>query len=332
MRKLIAELPDQLRWAAELDLPGATEAEEALVAGMGGSGIAGDIAAAVAEGAGRRVSVHKSYGLPGWAKRADPLAVLVSHSGNTEETLSAAAAALSAGIRPAVVTTGGRLGDMAEEKGWPLVIAPPGPQPRAAVGYLAGGVLRLLESAGILEGTSDDLHEAAEVVARLLGAGEGPAVALAADLAEALEGRVAVIYGEHGLAAVAANRWKTQLNENGKAPAYWSVLPELDHNEVVGWDAFPDLGRDRVGVVTLCDRETHPRVALRARLTTESIESKVAVAGEVEALGESALARLFSLIVIGDLVSVAVAERAGVDPMSVEPITALKRRLAEEEG
>ncbi len=332
MRNLIAELPAQLRWAAEVSLIDGIEAEEALVAGMGGSGIAGDIAAVVAEERGRRSSVHKSYGLPGWAKRTDPLVVLVSHSGDTEETLSAAAAALSAGIRPAAVTTGGRLGDMAAEKGWPLVMAPPGPQPRAAVGYLAGGVLRLLESAGMLQGTADDLREAAAVVERLLGGGDGPAVALAADLAEALEGRVAVIYGEHGLAAVAANRWKTQLNENGKAPAYWSVLPELNHNEIVGWDAFPELGRDRVGVVTLCDREAHPRVALRARLTTESIEGRVAVAGEVEAQGESALARLFSLFVIGDLVSVSVAERAGVDPMTVEPIAALKRRLAEEEG
>jgi hypothetical protein len=262
VRNLIAELPAQLRWAAEVSLIDGIEAEEALVAGMGGSGIAGDIAAVVAEERGRRSSVHKSYGLPGWAKRTDPLVVLVSHSGDTEETLSAAAAALSAGIRPAAVTTGGRLGDMAAEKGWPLVMAPPGPQPRAAVGYLAGGVLRLLESAGMLQGTADDLREAAAVVERLLGGGDGPAVALAADLAEALEGRVAV----------------------------------------------------------------------RARLTTESIEGRVAVAGEVEAQGESALARLFSLFVIGDLVSVSVAERAGVDPMTVEPIAALKRRLAEEEG
>lgn len=332
MRGLIAELPAQLRWAAAIDPPEVSGAEEALVAGMGGSGIAGDIAAAAAEASGRRVTVHKSYGLPSWAGRADPLVALVSHSGDTEETLSSAEAARRGGMRPVVVTGGGRLGAMAAEWGWPAVIVPPGSQPRAAVGHLAGGLLRLLEGAGIVPDTVGDLHEAAAVVERLLGDGDGPAVALAGDLAEALEDRVAVIYGEHGLAAVAAGRWKAQLNENGKAPAYWSVLPELDHNEVVGWDAFPELGRDRIGVITLCDRGAHPRVALRARLTTESIEGKVGVVGEVEAQGESPLARLFSLIVIGDLVSVAVAERAGVDPMPVAPIAELKRRLAEEEA
>jgi glucose/mannose-6-phosphate isomerase len=332
VRSLIAELPEQLRWAASLDVPEIAEAEEALVVGMGGSGIAGDVAVTIAENAGRRVAVHKSYGLPSWAKRVDPLVVLVSHSGDTEETMSAAAAAISAGIKPGAVATGGRLGAMAAERNWPTVAVPTGPQPRAAIGYLAGGVLRLLEGAGILPALADDLTEAAEVIERLLGDGDGPAVALAADLAEALEDRVAVIYGEHGLAVVAATRWKTQLNENGKAPAYWSVLPELDHNEIVGWDAFPDLGRDRIGVVTLCDREAHPRVALRAKLTIESMESKVSVAGVVEAQGESALARLFSLILVGDLLSVAVAERAGIDPMAVEPINALKRRLSEEDG
>lgn len=329
MRDLIAELPVQLRWAAGLKPPQIPPSEEALVTGMGGSGISGDIAAVVAEAAGRRVVVHKSYGLPGWVRRSSPLVVAVSHSGNTEETLASAAAALSAGLKPAAVTTGGRLAELASERGWPLIDAPAGPQPRAAVGYLAGGVLRALEAAGILPSQRDDLLEAAEVVESLLQ--EGSAAALADELAEALDERVAVIYGGHGVAAVAANRWKTQINENGKAPAYWSVLPELDHNEIVGWDAHPKLGADRIGVVTLCDRDTHPRVALRARLTTELVDGRVGVAGEVEAQGESVAARLFSLILVGDLVSVSIAERAGVDPMPVDVIESLKRRLAQED-
>jgi glucose/mannose-6-phosphate isomerase len=130
---------------------------------------------------------------------------------------------------------------------------------------------------------------------------------------------------------VAANRWKCQINENGKAPAYWSVLPELDHNEIVGWEAFPGLGSNRIGIVTLCDRDAHPRLGLRARLTTELIEARAAIVGEVEAQGDSVAARLFSLIVIGDLLSVAIAERAGIDPMPVDVIETLKQRLAEEE-
>jgi glucose/mannose-6-phosphate isomerase len=332
MRELIAGLPEQLRWTAGLEPPTVAPADEILVTGMGGSGIAGDIAGVVADGQGGRVGVHKSYGLPGWAGRTSPQVVAVSHSGNTEETLSSVAAALAAGLEPGAVTTGGRLGEMAAERGWPLVTAPPGPQPRAAVGYLAGGVLRIAEAAGVVPAVSADLLEAADVVEELLGDGDGPGVALAEDLAESLTGRVTVVYGGHGLAAVAANRWKTQINENGKAPAYWSVLPELDHNEIVGWEAYPRVSRESIGIVTLCDRDAHPRVDLRARLTGELIAGSVGIAGEVEAQGESVLARLFSLIVIGDLVSVAIAERADMDPMPVDVIQSLKKRLAEEEA
>jgi len=332
MRDLIAELPDQLRWAAGLDLPEIPNATELLVAGMGGSGIAGDIAGAVAESGGGRIGVHKSYGLPGWVGAAAPQLVAVSHSGNTEETMSSVAAGLSAGLTPAAVTTGGRLGEMAADRGWPMIQVPAGPQPRAAVGYLAGATLRLAEAAGVLPMMSDDLNEAADVVAMLLGDGDGPGAALADDLAECLGGRIAVIYGGYGPAAVAANRWKCQINENGKAPAYWSVLPELDHNEIVGWEALPKLSKDRIGIVTLCDSEAHPRVGLRARLTADVVGDRVGIVGDVEALGESLVARLFSLIVIGDLVSVSIAERADMDPMPVDAIESLKRRLAEEEA
>ncbi|MBU1226257.1 MAG: bifunctional phosphoglucose/phosphomannose isomerase [Actinobacteria bacterium] len=330
MAGLIAELPDQLRWAAGLTPPEVAAADEILVAGMGGSGIAGDIAGAVADASGGRIGVHKSYGLPGWAARSRPLLVAVSHSGNTEETLSSVAAAVEAGLAPAVVTTGGRLGELASDGGWPMIVAPSGPQPRAAVGYLAGATLRLAEAAGVVPPLSADLAEAADVVEMLIGGGVGPGVALAEDLAEGLEGRVAVIYGGHGPAAVAANRWKCQINENGKAPAYWSVLPELDHNEIVGWEAYPKL-TDRIGIVTLFDRDAHPRVALRAGLTAALVGDRVGIVGEVESQGESLVARLFSLIVIGDLLSVAIAERAGMDPMPVDVIQSLKQRLAEEE-
>jgi glucose/mannose-6-phosphate isomerase len=169
--------------------------------------------------------------------------------------------------------------------------------------------------------------EAAAVVEGLL---DGPGAALASDIADALRGRVAVIVGGSAVGAAAANRWKTQINENGKAPAFWSELPELDHNEIVGWTAWPELSRDRVGVVWLRDAGDHPRVALRARLTADLVRTTTGIAGEVHATGESALARLFGLIAIGDLVSVEVAERAGVDPMPVDVIEELKSRLAGE--
>ena len=330
MRDLIAGLPGQLRWAAGLEPPAPARAAEALVIGMGGSGIAGSIASVVADACGSRVSVHRSYGLPSWAVSTRPLVVAVSHSGEAEETLSGVEEARRAGLPLAAVTTGGRLAALASGDGFALVPTPEVPQPRAAVGYLAGALLRLLEKAGLLPSQQEGLREAADVVERLLGGGRGPAVALADDLAAALDHRVAVVYGGEGLEAVAAYRWKTQINENGKAIAYCSVLPELDHNEVEAWSAYPGISRDRVGVVWLHDPLGDPRLARRARITREALTGRVGMAGEVHAHGEGVLARLFSLIVVGDLVAVSLAERAGTDAVAVAVISALKERLAVE--
>ena len=328
MRDLIGTLPDQLRWAARLEVPAPAPAAEALVTGMGGSGIAGSLAAVVAAADGRRVGVHRSYGLPGWAGTVRPLVVAVSHSGDTEETLSAVDAAGQLGLDRVAVTTGGRLAARAAEAGFPVVITPAVPQPRAAVGYLTGAVLRLLEAAGVVPPQSAGLLEAADVVERLLDGGRGAAVALAEDLAGALYDRLVVIYGAEGGPAVAAYRWKTQINENGKAIAYTSSFPELDHNEIEAWAAYPDLARNRVGVVWLHDPTEDPRLVRRAQVSRGLIEGRVGMAGEVHAQGEGALARLFSLTVVGDLVAVSLAERAGMDPVKVEVIAALKEHLA----
>jgi glucose/mannose-6-phosphate isomerase len=219
---------------------------------------------------------------------------------------------------------------MAADAGWPIVRVPHGPQPRAAMGYLTGAALRVVEAAGLVPPQGAALGEAADVVDRILEGGDGPGFGLADDLAAALDGRVAVICGGEGAGAVAAGRWKTQINENGKAPAYAAVLPELDHNEVVGWEAFPRLSEDRFGLVWLHDAGDHPRVAARARITAELLDGKVGSAGDVYSVGTGLLARVFSLTVVGDLVSDAIATRAGVDPMPVEVIAELKKRLADE--
>jgi len=325
MRDLIAELPAQLRWAAETPPPEMPFADSALIVGMGGSGVAGDVAAVFAASQGRFVSVHKSYGLPHWVDSVRPLVIGVSHSGNTEETLSAVGATIERGLAAAATATGGSLAGLADEYGLPFLEVPPGPQPRAAMGYLSGAVLRMLEAAGVVGATATDLLEAADVVEGML---DGDAVEEAETIADALDGRVAVVYGGTGVAAAAASRWKTQINENAKSPAYWSVFPELNHNELVGWTAHPGLGADCLGVVFLSDSQDDERIRRRARLTRD-LMSGVAIGGEVASRGKGVLARLFSLVLVGDLVSVALAERAGVDPMPVDVITELKKRLAE---
>lgn len=330
MRRLIADLPAQLRWAADLAPPPVQPAAEALVLGMGGSAFAGSAAALVAGQAGRRAVVHRSYGLPSWAAAARPLVVAVSHSGGTKETLDGLQAARTAGLPLAMVTGGGELAALAAAEGHPLVEVCSPPPPRSAAGCLTGSVLRIFEAAGLVPPQSDGLREAADVVESLVGKGDGPAAALADDLAAALDHRVAVVYGAEGVGALAAYRWKTQINENAKAIAYCSPLPELDHNEIEAWSTYPGISRDRIGVVWLRDPGDDPRLVRRADVTRDLLAGRVGLAGEVHAQGEGLLARLFSLVVVGDLLSVSLAERAGVDPVKVEVISSLKERLAGE--
>lgn len=325
MESMIATLPDQFRWAAGLETPDVPAAASALVCGMGGSGISGDVAGAIADGP---VFVHKNYGLPAWASTLpDPIIVAVSYSGNTEETLSAVRAARVEGLRVVAVSGGGALSELAAEKGWPIVQVPGGLQPRAAFGYLAGAVARVLEGAGIV--TETGLEEASAVTATLLGESlKGPGRLLADDLADGLAGKVTVVLGSRHT-AVAASRWKTQINENAKSPAFVSLLPEADHNEVEAWTTLGTALRRTVGVVTLRDESEHPRVRARFEPTIELVGEGATVVGEVWSQGTTRLARLASLAVIGDLVSLRLARTAGVDPVSVDAIQELKRTLGE---
>ena len=329
MLDMVAGLSAQYRWAADLDPPAMGRAETVLICGMGGSAISGDLAAAAVPSA--LVVVNKAYSLPGWAAAVRPVVIAVSYSGNTEETRSAVDEALALGLPIAVVAGGGALGDLADQRNLPIVRVPNGLQPRAALGYLTGSVLRLLESAGIAEPQTDALNEAASVVGELWGDGPtGPAGQLAGDLAEGLAGRISLIYGSSGLTTPVAQRWKTQINENGKRPAFWSVLPELDHNEIVGWTALEALTRRSVGIVSLRDRDEHPQVQRRFALTASLIAGSVPAIGEVWSQGESRLARMASLALIGDMLSVQLAEQEGVDPVPVEVIEHLKVLLNEE--
>jgi glucose/mannose-6-phosphate isomerase len=328
MKTMIAGFGEQFRWAADLEPVEIEQASHVLVAGMGGSGISGDFATALAN---VPVVVNKSYGLPGWVKSAEPLVIAMSYSGNTEETLSAAESAAAQGLTPAVVTGGGTLAGWATEYGWPSVTVPGGLQPRAALGYLLGGLLHLLNSAGAASVDRTDLVAAADIAESISGEG-GSGWALAGDLAEGLNGRIVAVYGGGGITAPVAQRWKTQINENAKWPAWYSVLPELDHNEIVSWTTLADLTRRHVGIVSLRDRAEPPGVAARFSHTAEITGSDVSWVGEVWSQGNSALERMVSLAAMGDLVSLELARLAGVDPVPVDAIESLKRKLAEEGG
>ncbi len=330
MLSQINSLGDQLRWAEEVDAPHIGTFSEVLYVGMGGSGIAGDYAGAIALPSATRVSVHKGYGpIPPWAIRQRPLVIAASYSGNTEETLDMVTSAWESGLTVASITTGGRLGELTAQHGWRGIAVPVGMQPRAAVGYMLGGVVRLLESSKSIDDQRLALLEAADTADEMIAEGS-QAWQHAEKIAERLEGRIPIIYGGGPVSRAVAQRWKTQFNENAKIPAWYSSLPELDHNEVTGWETMPETTREHVGIVVLTDRTDHDRVGKRITHTRALTSEAVPWVAEVASSGSSTLARLISLTVVGDLASFMLADRLGVDPVPVATIENLKRLLTED--
>ena len=326
----IQSLGSQLRWATKIETPSIGTSSEVLYAGMGGSGIAGDYLGAIAEPFGTRVTVHKGYSpVPLWAVRQRPLVLAASYSGNTEETLDFAVAAHESGLPVATITTGGRLGELSNKHKWPSVRVPSGTQPRAAAGYMVGAALRVLESAYAVDDQRLNFAEAADLADDALAEGSTE-WAQAGAIATSLGGRIPIIYGGGPVSGVVAQRWKTQINENAKVPAWYSLLPELDHNEITGWETLTALTAKSLGIVALRDRSDHDRIDPRLAHTSALTENAVPWVGEVTSSGISILARLISLTTVGDLVSWMLAEKAGVDPVPVITIEKLKKLLVED--
>lgn len=332
MFEAAASLPEQVAAAPEaargLDgLPDHDYVENVVVVGMGGSGIAGDVMVAVAGPfLPVPITVVKAYDLPDFVG-AGSLVFAISFSGDTEETVEAAGEALSAGASLVAVTSGGTLGSLAEAAGAPVVPVPASiPQPRAAIGAMAIPPLVVLEEIGLFPGASSWVDLAASQLGRrrdgLLGRGN-----LAEKLAERIGRTMPLFHGAQALGAAAACRWKTQVNENAKCPAFWAVQPELCHNEVAGWGQHGDVTRQVVTLVNLRHDAEHPQVARRFAIVEEMMREVVADVLEVRAEGEGDLAQLMDLMIVGDFVSLHMAAMAGVDPGPVPVLSDLKARL-----
>ncbi len=329
----ILGLPEHLRdalWRVEsANLSPQDSAGGLVVAAMGGSAIGGSLALAVlGDRASRPIHVARDYGLPAWTT-PDTTVLCSSYSGETEETLAAYEAAGALGARRIVCTTGGRLAAAARADGVPVVPLPGGFQPRAAVGYALVVALEVAALAGVGEHLHTEIDVAAEHAAKLVGewGPDAPEDSLAKSLARSLAGTAPQIAGA-GLTAAIAYRWKTQVNENANVPAFAAELPELDHNEIVGWEYAAETGR--FSAVFLDDSDLHPRVRSRIALTMDVIGDQAAAVHRVESLGGTRMERLVSLVLLGDLVSAYMAVLARRDPAAIEPIDRLKAALAEQ--
>jgi glucose/mannose-6-phosphate isomerase len=333
MFDLAAALPEQVAAAALLardveGLPAHDDIENVVVLGMGGSGIAGDIvAAAAAPFMSVPVVVSKGYEVPSFVG-AGTLCFAVSCSGNTEETLEAAQEAVAAGARLVVLSSGGQLAALAAAHAAPHIALPEIPMPRAAVGSVSVPALVVLERVGLFPGATGYIDDAVAQLRRrrdkLIQDGS-PAQLLAKRMYRTMP----IIYGGDAVGSVAAYRFKCQVNENAKAPAFWAPVPEMCHNEICGWGQHGDATRQIMTVVRFRHDFEHPQVTRRFDLTWDIHDEVVHAVEDVTAEGDGALAQLFDLIIQGDFISLHMAVEAQVDPGPIPVLTALKDALAE---
>jgi glucose/mannose-6-phosphate isomerase len=335
----VGGLPEQLAAAHEaagaMDVdrfPRAGDVRNIVVLGMGGSGISGDVIAAVFnDELPVPVTVLKQYRVPAFVG-PETLAFAVSYSGDTEETVSMATAALERGARFVAISCGGHLEQLANERDGLHLRCPGGYLPRAAIGALVAPLAVALFRMGVAPGAHAQLVRAQEQLAHRRD-GCRPEVEGVANPARELARRIGrtipVVYGGGALGAVAAYRWKCDVNENAKAPAYWHAHPELDHNEICGWGQHGDVTRQLITLVELRHGFEHPQLARRFEITRDIIEETVHQVLHVEAEGEGRLAQLLDLMYLGDWVSCYLALDNDVDPGPIDAIVELKRHLAQ---
>ncbi|MFH1609630.1 MAG: bifunctional phosphoglucose/phosphomannose isomerase [Candidatus Bipolaricaulota bacterium] len=323
MLTVLGRFPDQCREGFTLGEGVPTERlggfSRVVALGMGGSGIAGSLLAALLPA---EVVPVRGYTLPRWVGE-ESLVLALSYSGDTEETLSAFREALPRTRRLLAVTSGGALGALCAQRGIPWIKIPPGHQPRAALGYLLFPLLGVFRRLGLVEGL-DEALSVLDRLARELAPGDRENEAQR--LTRALHGRIPLVYGA-GPTAPVAFRWKTQANENAKQPAFWAELPELCHNEIVGWELSARL-LPQATIVFLRTGHDHPRVQARIEILQGLLAERGLPWIEVHGRGEGVLAQVFSLLYLGDWVSAYLALLNGVDPTPVAIIRELKDRLA----
>jgi glucose/mannose-6-phosphate isomerase len=334
MCSLIELFPEQIQAASkirpDLELPDARSAGMIVVAGLGGSAIGGDLATSIA-GAALKIPliVNRDYDLPGFVNSSS-LVIACSYSGNTEETLSAYQQARRVGASIVCLTSGGKLQSLATADGSPVLSLPGGLPPRAALGYSLIALMVALQDMKVIPDVGESIREAIELLIRLkgrYGTWSPESTNPAKILAKSLSGKIVAIYGSSAIMETVAFRWRSQIEENAKNLALHHALPEMNHNELVGW-MYPEEVLRHIGVVLLRDKGDHAQVQRRFDLTRGIIARKAGALHEIWSEGNSLLARVLSSLYLGDFVSLYMAYLNNTDPTPVEVIDYLKKELA----
>lgn len=333
MLSVVHQMPEMLvqaqQFSAGVSLPKPARVSQAVILGMGGSAIAGDILADLyLKKVKFPILTNRGYTLPEFVG-PDTLVFALSYSGNTEETLTTVKESARRKSQIICITSGGKLKELAIEKKYPLFLIPSGYQPRAALPYLLVPLLASFEKMGLAESVAGEIKEAVALLQKLREeyrverpARNNPAK----QLARKLQKKIPLIFGTAGTTGAAAMRLKTQFNENGKATALLNLFSELNHNEIVNLSI---LKREEHNffLLILRDEGDNERIKKRIEITKSLLVKQLGGAVELTSQGKAPLARILSLILLGDFLSVYLAILAGVDPTPVDVIERLKKEL-----
>lgn len=327
-------LPEQVQRALSdgadvRGLPDRASLDSVLVLGMGDSGLSGEVAAACARPFSPvPIIVHRGYVAPSYVSPST-LVIAVSSSGDTEETIEALETAIEAGASLLSVTTGGALAELTERAGGTVLAVPDDlALPRAALGSLSVPPMLALEALGLFPGGGHWLRDAVAQLQRRrdeLTSDRSPA----RELARRIGRTMPIIYGGGAIGSTAAMRWKNGFNLNVKTPAFWAAMPELCHNELCGWGQHGDVTRQVFTQINLRHDFEHPQTTRRFDyldgVTLEVVNDILSV----HAQGEGPVAQLFDLILVGDITTLELAGREGLDPGPVPVLDDLKAWLAQ---
>ena len=337
MRRLLSEFPQQegkiVQSMKHVKLPSAyKEVKNILVSGLGGSSVGGDLLKNFSRDRLKLpLIVNRGYTLPHWISK-ESLLICVSYSGNTEETLSTYRIGKKRGSKLVVISSGGELTELAKKDGFPCILVPEGGiPPRTALGYLFFPQLLVLKMLGLINIEDEELSEVARTLEGLreeIDIHSPQNENIAKKIAGEIYQTVPLVYTTSDYLEGVGIRWKTQINENSKSPVYYGFFPELDHNEIMGWEGTKELV-GKFSLILLRDKDESARMKKRIDITLSLIKEKTGKISEVYSRGGGLLSRIMSLTYIGDYVSFYLGILNGVDPTDIKSILSLKKRMSE---
>lgn len=333
MRDLLMRFPLQCRETFQIaeeprvSLEILSKKKKIIICGMGGSAIGGEILKTLLIKTNFSVFVNRAYTLPQLVDK-EAIVFIVSYSGNTEETLTAYKEAKKRGVSLISICSGGKLREWSERDRIPCFVIPSGMPPRTALGYLFIPMLKVIEELRWVE--KENYEELFQVLSNIK---DNSTLSVPTEnnrakiISSRLLGKIPLIYGVEGKTDAIAHRLKTQFNENSKVLAFWNVFPELNHNEVVGWEKERNL--NKFYFLFIRDKEEGERITKRIEITQDILKDKGVSWEEIWTKGESLLTRIFSAIYFGDWVSFYLALLQDVNPTAIKTIDILKQKMGE---